>query len=426
METKAITPMFTERGKTLTPAEKINRQLHEIERLFEECERELIQMEMGSCGYESQSNAIDTMTENMEQLSLYAQTAHEYVSEKLDRPLYRHFKENATETITSIKINEITTDNIIGLADYVDIKKQGRELRYKRVRENLTLEDFLGIRKNGMGNRTPIKESAKQLEEFTSLFHMDYDKMSNKECGLEEYLEWYITPGSTQQKAAPTIKENPDKSDAKETETTTNNTQEKSLNEAQTWQEWLDLGVDNLMDTKVGDALAELEKAVYMNAPYSSEICRLYIMISGKDREEAEKDILEFSRGSAGGTLKIAGEAFFGALTIGETIENLTGMCNKYGVKESIKILGAGVLEGIEKTWEEEILNGDARSRGEMFTRLEAEILLSIAGAKAAGALKGSKDVIPDIPDGVLKGCKEGIEGGLKSGKSIGTVWDNI
>ena len=113
METKAITPMFTERGKTLTPAEKINRQLHEIERLFEECERELIQMEMGSCGYESQSNAIDTMTENMEQLSLYAQTAHEYVSEKLDSPLYRHFKENATEAIISIKINEITKELMV-------------------------------------------------------------------------------------------------------------------------------------------------------------------------------------------------------------------------------------------------------------------------------------------------------------------------
>ena len=61
------------------------------------------------------------MTENMRNLSLYAATAHERVSDHLDRPLYEHFKKNATETITAINLSEITTDNTFGLAEYVEI-----------------------------------------------------------------------------------------------------------------------------------------------------------------------------------------------------------------------------------------------------------------------------------------------------------------
>ena len=175
METKAITTLFTERGTIVCPASTVNGKLHGIESLFEGCDSKLAGAEMSGCGYDSQRDAINTMTENMRQLSLYAAIAHNQVSENLDKPLYEHFKKNATETITAIKLSEITTDNTFGLSEYVEIERQGQHIRYKRAKANLTMEDFLGIQEITAEDGTPILENVETVSEFASLFRKDYD-----------------------------------------------------------------------------------------------------------------------------------------------------------------------------------------------------------------------------------------------------------
>ena len=195
METKAITTLFTERGTVVCPAATVNAKLHMIESLFEACDMQLAGAEMGESGYESQKDAINTMTENMRQLSLYAATAHERVSEKLDQPLYEHFKKNAAETITAIKLSEITTENTFGLAEYVEIKRQGQYFRHKSVKATLTMEDFLGIQEVTAEDGRLILENVETVSEFASLFRRDYDTMMAKDISLDKYLEWYADSG---------------------------------------------------------------------------------------------------------------------------------------------------------------------------------------------------------------------------------------
>ena len=200
METKAITTLFTERGTIVCPASTLNGKLQGIESLFEGCDSKLAGAEMSGCGYDSQRDAINTMTENMRQLSLYAASAHNRVSENLDKPLYEHFKKNATETITAIKLSEITTDNTFGLSEYVEIKRQGQYFRHKNVKDTLTMEDFLGIQEITAEDGTPILENAETVWEFASLFRKDYDTMLVKDMSLEEYLEWYSASGDASHK----------------------------------------------------------------------------------------------------------------------------------------------------------------------------------------------------------------------------------
>ena len=197
---KAITPSFTERGTIVCPAATVNSKLRAIENLFESCDNKLAGAEMSGCGYTSQSGEIDSMTENMRNLSLYAVTAHERVSDHLDRPLYEHFKKNATETITAINLSEITTENTFELAEYVEIKRQGQYFVNKSVKNNLTMKDFLGLQEITAEDGTPILENAETMWEFASLFRLEYDTMTEKAVDLDSYLNWYLDTGDAEHK----------------------------------------------------------------------------------------------------------------------------------------------------------------------------------------------------------------------------------
>lgn len=200
METKEITPSFTERGTLVCSSEEIKEKLNGIELLFSNCNDKLAGAEMSACDYVFQADAISIMAENMQKLYLYAGRAHEQVSVELDYPLYLHFKTYATETITAIKFSEITTDNTFGLSEYVEIKRQGQYFRHKNVKDTLTMEDFLGIQEITAEDGTPILENAETVWEFASLFRKDYDTMLVKDMSLEEYLEWYSDSGDASHK----------------------------------------------------------------------------------------------------------------------------------------------------------------------------------------------------------------------------------
>lgn len=165
IETKEITPFFTDRGTLVCSSEEIKEKLDGIELLFRNCNDKLAEAEMSACDYAFQADAISTMTENMQKLYLYASRAHEHVSEALDYPLYLHFKTYATETITSIMLNEITTDNTFHLTEYVKIKRQGQYFVNKRVKDTLTMEDFLGLQEITPENGMPILENMETISE---------------------------------------------------------------------------------------------------------------------------------------------------------------------------------------------------------------------------------------------------------------------
>ena len=179
---------------------EIKEKLDGIELLFRNCNDKLAEAEMSACDYAFQADAISTMTENMQKLYLYASRAHEHVSEALDYPLYLHFKTYATETITSIMLNEITTDNTFHLTEYVKIKRQGQYFVNKRVKDTLTMEDFLGLQEITPENGMPILENMETISEFASLFRKDYATMNEEGESLQQYLEKYVNTGDIEHK----------------------------------------------------------------------------------------------------------------------------------------------------------------------------------------------------------------------------------
>ena len=171
METKEIKTTFTDRASLACTAEEIKEKLDGIELLFYNCNNKLAEMEMSACDYGFQADAITTMTNNMQKLYLYAGRAHEQVSEVLDNPLYLHFKKNATETITSIMLNEITTDNTFQMEEHFEVRSQeGDYYISKRVKDTLTMEDFLGLQEITPQSGMPILENIETVGEFAALF----------------------------------------------------------------------------------------------------------------------------------------------------------------------------------------------------------------------------------------------------------------
>lgn len=74
------------------------------------------------------------------------ETAHDHVSEELDNPLYVDFKNNATESLSQIILDEITTDNTFGMEEHVQISGHGFTCVSKRVKAELKFSDFLESR----------------------------------------------------------------------------------------------------------------------------------------------------------------------------------------------------------------------------------------------------------------------------------------
>lgn len=124
-------------------AEEIKEKLDGIELLFYNCNNKLAEMEMVACDYVFQADAITTMTNNMQKLYLYAKCAHEQVPEVLDNLLYLHFEVRAQE------------------GDYYISK---------RVKDTLTMEDFLGLQEITPQSSMPILENIEIVGEFAALF----------------------------------------------------------------------------------------------------------------------------------------------------------------------------------------------------------------------------------------------------------------
>ena len=201
METKRITPAFGDRALSSWSAASIKLWLEDIENTFKECNEELSAAEMSECDYEFQGEKISELAEDMVTLQTYVGSAHAQVSMELDQPLYEDFKNNATESLSRIILGDLTTDNTFGLEEYCEVPGRGTVYRNKRVKKNLTIEDFLGVQEVTEYTGMPVLENIETVGEFASLFRMDYDTMKMSEEEINACIESYITNGEFDHKA---------------------------------------------------------------------------------------------------------------------------------------------------------------------------------------------------------------------------------
>ena len=177
----------------LGSADSIQSTLEGIEEKFEKCNDKLASVSVGPCSYQFQANKIEKMTQDLQILQRYAGSAPDYVWDTLDNPLYVDFKNNATESLSQIILDDFYTDNTIGMEEHFTVSQKGAVYSQKRVKETLTFSDFLGLPAVEHEDSMVTLENVETVNEFASLFRKDYDKM--KEADIETCIRNYLTSG---------------------------------------------------------------------------------------------------------------------------------------------------------------------------------------------------------------------------------------
>ena len=186
--------IFADRGiQSGWSADSIQSTLEGIEEKFEKCNDKLASVSVGPCSYQFQADKIERMTQDLQLLQSYASSAPDYVWETLDNPLYMDFKNNATESLSQIILDDFYTDNTIGMEEHFAVSQKGAVYSQKRVKETLTFSDFLGLPAVEHEDSMVTLENVETVNEFASLFRKDYDKM--KEADIETCIRNYLTSG---------------------------------------------------------------------------------------------------------------------------------------------------------------------------------------------------------------------------------------
>ena len=186
--------IFADRGiQSGWSADSIQSTLEGIEEKFEKCNDKLASVSVGPCSYQFQADKIERMTQDLQILQRYAGSAPDYVWDTLDNPLYVDFKNNATESLSQIILDDFYTDNTIGMEEHFTVSQKGAVYSQKRVKETLTFSDFLGLPAVEHEDSMVTLENVEKVNEFASLFRKDYDKM--KEADIETCIRNYLTSG---------------------------------------------------------------------------------------------------------------------------------------------------------------------------------------------------------------------------------------
>lgn len=194
MEIKGVTENFSDRSSIMpwTPA-GIQYTMDKIEAIFEECDIELTEAEMPPLGYEKQP--ISIMIEHMVILIRYVSSAHSQCYSELDHPLYVGFKNGATEILSNIILEDITTDNTFEMQRYVEVYDVNGHYYRSKLKKELTMADFLGLDAVVPEDGMPVIENVETIGWFADLFRADYENMGAAVESLDQMLEIYLYSG---------------------------------------------------------------------------------------------------------------------------------------------------------------------------------------------------------------------------------------
>lgn len=194
METKGITTLFGDKALGSWSAASIQATLESIESTFKSCNEKLAAVELPDLAYVFQADAISEMTDNMLKLQSYASTAHGQVSEELDFPLYLDFKDNATESLSQIILEDLSTENTFGMEEHYAVSGKGTVYGQKRVKTELTMKDFLGLEDVEAEEGMPSLENVEIIGQFAGLFRQDFLSKASY-MDLDKRVEQYLTYG---------------------------------------------------------------------------------------------------------------------------------------------------------------------------------------------------------------------------------------
>ena len=185
----------------------------------------------------------------------------------------------------------------------------------------------------------------------------------------------------------------------------------------ETFLDWLDGASDNLMQTKVGDVMAygDMMTVNFTIPGLMPSVYGWEMLVEGKTYEESTKEIQDFFRGYNKSFIKYIPETLYGMISIPESLWTVGESVSENGLLNTVKAMGSGIIDGITTTVRDDLVNGTAKSRGEIVGDCATFILEFVIGSKLLKDVT-TKNVVPDADDvsDALKGVADKADDVLK------------
>ena len=176
----------------------------DVDEALQTCDTILDEIDLG-IDYTSREKEIDRLLEGHGTLHRYIDVLNCYVDDKLDQPLKKDFKKNATETISRIHLEDFEVDNTLGLTEnnYITGGMGYAGTMVEQEKAKLTFADFIGTSDGKAdGNGLHMAYTNGSVEDFASIFAAQYEAMKasgalgeDNNLTQQEFLEQFYRQG---------------------------------------------------------------------------------------------------------------------------------------------------------------------------------------------------------------------------------------
>ena len=176
----------------------------DVDEALQTCDTILDEIDLG-IDYTSREKDIDRLLEGHGTLHRYIDVLNCYVDYKLDQPLKKDFKKNATETISRIHLEDFEVDNTLGLTEnnYITGGMGYAGTMVEQEKAKLTFADFIGTSDGKAdGNGLHMAYTNGSVEDFASIFAAQYEAMKasgalgeDNNLTQQEFLEQFYRQG---------------------------------------------------------------------------------------------------------------------------------------------------------------------------------------------------------------------------------------
>lgn len=203
-ETKKAYMDWSEKGVSYLNSMYVYDTMMNVDEALQECDTILSEVGLG-IGYTSKQTEIDRLLEGRVTLRIYIDALNYYVDDKLDQPLRKDFKKNATETISRIHLEDFEVDNTLGLTEnnYITGGMGYAGTMVEQEKAKLTFADFIGTSDGKAdGNGLHMAYTNGSVEDFASIFAAQYEAMKasgalgeDNNLTQQEFLEQFYRQG---------------------------------------------------------------------------------------------------------------------------------------------------------------------------------------------------------------------------------------
>lgn len=195
---------WSEKGVSYLNCMYVYDTMMDVDEALQTCDTILDEIDLG-IDYTSRKKDIDRLLEGHGTIHRYIDVLNCYVDDKLDQPLKKDFKKNATETISRIHLEDFEVDNTLGLTEnnYITGGMGYAGTMVEQEKAKLTFADFIGTSDGKAdGNGLHMAYTNGSVEDFASIFAAQYEAMKasgalgeDNNLTQQEFLEQFYRQG---------------------------------------------------------------------------------------------------------------------------------------------------------------------------------------------------------------------------------------